>query len=482
MRSLHLILSIIFLSTCFVSSNLQAKGKSASSKKHNSGEMDLKDMFSKGKPAWELTPEEFEKKFRKFFVWLEKDKKEGARYYAVSNPKKLYLSGLRVWEAVARFKDGKFQHIEVSLYNRGDASISVIVTKNEDSDKVSVKQTKLTPTEFKELLKDLNTKINDWLQTKGKALPPKKLVGGSKDIIYEKYWVNGDQCVGLQWSITKAGSSFTPQYIKFTYSKFDPHNDPRMLSTRNKNKGRLKHARKIKDNVTKKDGYVYIDNVPMVDQGPKGYCAVAATERILRYYGSQVDQHELAQLVSSSIAGTDPHKMMVMLKKAAPQLGVKVYFYMKPPDFSNGYDSRDVRDIIKEIDYFNKYLKAKKVHTRMPYRFPLITATNDTTKQLYKDFECKKHCSNFKKFKANIKRNIDQGIPIAWALVLGYVPENGTTPQTEGGHMRLIIGYKQDMSELVFSDSWGAGHEFKTIKTDDAWIVTTFYAAFKPKR
>ena len=481
MYSLRLILSVFFVFTCLISANLQAKDKTKKQSSH-SKQMDLKDMFSKDKPAWDLTAEEFEKKYGKFFVWLEKNKKEGARYYAVDNPKKLYLSGLRVWEAVVRFKDGKFQHIDVSLYNRGDASISVIVTKDTDSKTTSVRPTKLTPAEFKQLLKDVNIKINAWLETKGRALPPKKLVGGSQDFIYEKYWVKGDQCVGLQWSITKEGSTFTPQYVKFIYSKFDPHNDPRMVVIRNRNKGRLKNARKTKDNVKQKDGYTYIDNIPMVDQGPKGYCAVAATERILRYYGSQVDQHELAQLVNSSIAGTDAYKMMVMLKKAAPQLGVKVYFYMKPPNLSKGYYGRDVRDIIKEIDYFNKYLKSKKVHTKIPYCFPVITATNDTTKQLYKDFECKRHCSNFKKFKANIKKNIDQGIPIAWALILGYVPENGKTPQSRGGHMRLIIGYKKDMSELVFTDTWGAGHEFKTIKTDDAWIVTTFYAAFKPKK
>ena len=306
MYRFHRVVSALFVFICLNSTYLKAE---------SSNQIDLKNIFSKDKPAWDLTADEFEQKYGQFFKWLEKDKKEGARYYAVDNHKKLYLSGLRVWEAVARFKNGKFEHIDVSLYNRGDASISVIVTRDNHS-----KKTKLTPTEFKKLLKDINIKIKDWLGVNGKALPPKKLVGGSQDILYEKYWVKGDQCVGLDWSITKQGNTFEPQYIKFVYSKFDPHNDPRLVITRNKNKGRLKNARKIKDNVKEKDGYVYIDNVPMVDQGPKGYCAVAATERILRYYGSQVDQHELAQLVNSSIAGTDPRKMMIMLKKEAFQI------------------------------------------------------------------------------------------------------------------------------------------------------------------
>jgi hypothetical protein len=41
----------------------------------------------------------------------------------------------------------------------------------------------------------------------------------------------------------------------------------------------------------------------MVDQGEKGYCVVASVERVLRYYGGTVDQHELAQIANSDAAG-----------------------------------------------------------------------------------------------------------------------------------------------------------------------------------
>ena len=436
--------------------------------------LELNKLLSLDKPAWELTPEQFEKEYGSFFKWMESDKKEGARYHAVNNPKKVFLSGLRVWEAVARFENGKLNRLTISLYNRGDAQTSVKVTEQ------GTTKTTLDVNQFKALIQKADQKINDWLKAPGKRLPPRKLVGSTKDLIYEKYWVKAEQCAGLQWGITQTGSStFRPEYLKFIYTKYDPHNDPRKIMTRNRNIGRLTKAKNIKNNVKTKDGFKYIDNVPMVDQGPKGYCAVAATERILKYYGSNVDQHTIAQLVDTS-TGTDPVKMIAMLKKAGPKLGIKIYTYLDPPDLVKGYNSRETRDYIREIEGFNRLLK-KEDQGSIPMVYPIVSQIKGAKLDLFKEYKCIQHKTDFKKFKSIIKKNIDLGIPVVWGLSLGIVPENGKTPQAMGGHMRLIIGYNKDLSELVFTDTWGAGHEFKTIKTDDAWIVTSFYGIFKPK-
>ena len=56
------------------------------------------------------------------------------------------------------------------------------------------------------------------------------------------------------------------------------------------------HRKELADNVRKNDaGDIWIENIPMVDQGPKGYCVPATLERILRYYGiTRVTMHQLA--------------------------------------------------------------------------------------------------------------------------------------------------------------------------------------------
>lgn len=61
-------------------------------------------------------------------------------------------------------------------------------------------------------------------------------------------------------------------------------------------KERTIHRKDLAGNVRKKDsGDIWIENIPMVDQGPKGYCVPATVERILRYYGiTQITMHQLA--------------------------------------------------------------------------------------------------------------------------------------------------------------------------------------------
>ena len=46
--------------------------------------------------------------------------------------------------------------------------------------------------------------------------------------------------------------------------------------------------------------------------------------------------------------------------------------------------------------------------------------------------------------------------------------------------MRLIIGYNDKEQKLIFSDSWGAGHEFKRMKMSDAYKATKGVYSLRP--
>ena len=68
-----------------------------------------------------------------------------------------------------------------------------------------------------------------------------------------------------------------------------------------------------------------LEGVPMVDQGAKGYCAAAVLERLLRYYGRDTDQHEIAQLLGTSAhGGTSPSAMIATINKVGPELDIEV--------------------------------------------------------------------------------------------------------------------------------------------------------------
>ena len=73
-------------------------------------------------------------------------------------------------------------------------------------------------------------------------------------------------------------------------------------------------------------------------------------------------------------------------------------------------------------------------------------------------------------------------IPLLWALELGRYPEEpANAAQAGGNHMRLIIGYNQGKQQLIFTDSWGAGHELKRMKLEDAFKATLAMYVIEPK-
>ena len=184
-------------------------------------------------------------------------------------------------------------------------------------------------------------------------------------------------------------------------------------------------------NVTRNpDGDIYIAGIPMVDQGPKGYCVVASAQRLFEYYGIPCDQHQLAQIAGTTASG--------------------------------GTSTLAMSEALGKIDH------------RFKTRFKALgmLATNgklyepDRDMRLKNDFEAND-------FEKAIQRYVDDGIPLLWALTLGRFPEEPSISlQATGGHMRMIIGYNPESGDVLFSDSWGAGHEVKRMKLDHAFQAT----------
>ena len=73
----------------------------------------------------------------------------------------------------------------------------------------------------------------------------------------------------------------------------------------------------------------------------------------------------------------------------------------------------------------------------------------------------------------DITERIDESDPLFWSVRLGDVPEKGVVQGKHGEHMRIIIGYNEDRGEILYSDSWGEGHELKRMDGQDALSITT---------
>jgi len=177
-------------------------------------------------------------------------------------------------------------------------------------------------------------------------------------------------------------------------------------------------ATNVKKNQTTSD--VIVSGIPMVDQGQKGYCVAASCQRVLNYLGIACDQHELATLLQTSAdEGTNLGTMYQALNKVDSRYNTKF-----------------------------KTLKANVPFTRMTYK-ELEKYQKPALGQL-------------------VRENINRGQPLLWAVQLDRAPAEKGLPQTGGGHMRLIIGYNENTGAVVYSDSWGAGHEMKVMSLNQA--------------
>lgn len=217
----------------------------------------------------------------------------------------------------------------------------------------------------------------------------------------------------------------------------------------------------------KKTGEIELVGIPMVDQGQKGYCAVATVERVMRFYNLDVDQHQLAQLANSTASGgTSLDMMHEILKKVGVKLRIKIKSLIE-------FDMRDIEKIARN---YNKVAKKNDgvelgdLRSYYSYR-DLYMVFKENKSDFVQSMQ--KH-SDFKKFKREIQKNILEGKPVLWCCMLGIIKE-GDMPQMMGAHMRLIQGYnfaKEGEETIIYSDSWGQKHERKVMKLEDAWAMT----------
>jgi hypothetical protein len=193
---------------------------------------------------------------------------------------------------------------------------------------------------------------------------------------------------------------------------------------------------KVRNNVDG-DGDVYVSGIPMVDQGAKGYCVVASAQRLFEYYGIACDMHQLAQ-----IAGSDPERGTSILA---------------------------TNDELGRIDHLFK-TRFTCIAVRQGYQLVELVDGRYVGPEVPKA-----------KYHEAIRKHINEGIPLLWSLEVGQFPEDPPLQeQTSGGHMRMIIGYNEAKKQILFSDSWGAGHELKRMDAQDAYEATHGIFVMKP--
>jgi hypothetical protein len=177
--------------------------------------------------------------------------------------------------------------------------------------------------------------------------------------------------------------------------------------------------------VVKRDnGDVVLSEIPMVDQGPKGYCVPATWERYLRYMDVPADLYVLAIMGQTGFGGGTGVDQM--------EAGVD--------DYVSAYHRR--------IETYDAPLDVAHVAKYIDQGLPLMwTCWVDKPVEI----QASKH--TFARKTVTDWAKYAQSLP-ADDAALGQV--DGPDETRSNGHMRLIIGYNAATNEIAISDSWGA--------------------------
>ncbi len=398
---------------------------------------------------WALDPDGFQKATAGLpFRWTS-NAKDSAR---AADHRGMTLFDRPVVEVIARFAENKLSVINANFYTRGDSG-------------------DITEAAFKKLLSETT-------ETLSKVTGVKPIERGKDATSAVKaegiLWNTAKSQYMLEYSFTKAKGrkvDFRAEFVRLEIRSQQAKLGivAASLAASNAGKHRFDGPTHVKRDAASGDVWLY--DVPMVDQGQKGYCVVASTERVLRYYGRDVDENELAQIANSdSSGGTSMEGIRDAMKKVAARLKVRV----------RELEKLDVKEILSLIKDYNR--AAKRAGAReLPDQGTMLNVPliyQQMKPDVLKD--ARTHIkTDLNRFQRQVASHVDTGIPLLWSVNLGFVPEP-QIPQASGGHMRLIIGYNSKTQEILYSDSWGAGHELKRMKADDAWTITSTVMSIEP--
>lgn len=176
-------------------------------------------------------------------------------------------------------------------------------------------------------------------------------------------------------------------------------------------------ARCLANVETRPNGDVVIGEIPMINQGPKGYCVPATYERVLRYLGMTVDMYSLA-LIGGTRKGGGTRLDLIN-------------------DAIHGIVQRTGRQVRGGLK-----LQTSDLKRWIGAGIPLLWS-------VFVDPEIEQSSDAL-----TAER---QGVTLEdWKPRLAKYPApRNLKPDPAAAHVRLIIGFNEATQEIAYSDSWG---------------------------
>lgn len=187
---------------------------------------------------------------------------------------------------------------------------------------------------------------------------------------------------------------------------------------------------------SRQNGDVLLRNIPMVNQGPKGYCVPATFERYLRYLSIPADMYILAMAGQTDIGGgTSLANIITALESYAAS------------------QNRKLRQFETQIDVRRV---AKYIDDGLPLIWTMFSSSE------YNDF-------------AN-QRTVERAKQDDWQTwkdrTRNEAREIELRKDRMTAHACMIIGYNKETDEIAVSDSWGPRYELRWVPAEHAEQVS----------
>ncbi len=196
---------------------------------------------------------------------------------------------------------------------------------------------------------------------------------------------------------------------------------------------------RLKESVTREsNGDVYIKNIPMVDQGPKGYCAPATFERAMRHAGVPSDMYLLATLATEGGGGTNTNKL-----------------YEEVAFTTRSKGGRTARQIALKSLAPNKIKRYIDKGVPILWQMCSLSGYNQVANGRTR---ARKNVKDWADYATKIAASAEKNVPALQAKA--------------NHHICMIIGYNETTNEIAVSDSWGSNYTIRWIHVDEAEAVS----------
>jgi hypothetical protein len=187
----------------------------------------------------------------------------------------------------------------------------------------------------------------------------------------------------------------------------------------------------------RENGDVILRDIPMVNQGPKGYCVPATWERVLRYMGIPADMYVLAMAGGTQVGGGT---VVRDIAQGASQLVTRQ---------GRRIQTERIRLIPSSV--------AASIDRGIPLMWAMFVV-EPLNSEITRRSKERQKVTDWTAWQNDLRPH--------------RMAARSIRPDPTGGHVCMIIGYNRETGEIAISDSWGPEFAERWLTLEEAEAIS----------